>query len=331
MPAPSTLGRLRDWFLLLFCNLIWASQFAVVKLVQRQLGPVFTTFFPMALAMGLLIPIVHRRQRGRASAGVVPWKMPLADGAQFVLIGVLGQVVAQLFITWGVRLSLASNAALLALTLPVATAVMAYFVLGERMSRLRWISFALAIAGVVQCSGINWSELNFTHRRFLAGNVLIFLSVNGSAFYNTYSKKMLHRYSPLEVLLYSYYAVFVFLLPITLYTEGGTFLRIREFTPEVWVGLAILAVFQYSLSMVIFLDVLSRLDATQAALCNYLIPFFGLVIAWIVLGERMTGAMVAGGLLVLASTLLVTVYEERREGTAGTDGATGQDRSEKTR
>jgi drug/metabolite transporter (DMT)-like permease len=64
--------------------------------------------------------------------------------------------------------------------------------------------------------------------------------------------------------------------------------------------------------MVLFLNVLTRLDATQASLSNYLIPFFGVLVAALVLGERLTGFMILGGLLVLFSTLLVTVYEERR-------------------
>jgi len=221
-------------------------------------------------------------------------------------------VVAQLFITWGVRLSLASNAALLMLALPVSTAVMAYFLLDERMTRLRWISFALALAGVLECSGIDWNELNLTSSRFLVGNVLIFLSVNGSAFYNAYSKRLLERFSPLEVLLYSYYAVFAFMLPITLAVEPSGFVNLPHFTWKVWLGLAGLAICQYFLSMVLFLNVLTRLDATQAALCNYLIPFFGILVAALY-GERLTGYMIAGGALVLLSTLLITAYEERRQ------------------
>jgi drug/metabolite transporter (DMT)-like permease len=76
----------------------------------------------------------------------------------------------------------------------------------------------------------------------------------------------------------------------------------------------ILAIFQYFLSMVIFLNVLTRLDATQAAVSNYLIPFFGVVIAAIVLHERLTKFMVVGGIVVLASTLLVTVYDDHQRG-----------------
>jgi drug/metabolite transporter (DMT)-like permease len=295
-------GRLYDWFMLLACNLIWASQFVVVKLVQKQMGPLFAVFFPMAISMLLLIPIVRRQSSVR---------VPMADVKRFVLIGVFGQVVAQLFITWGVRLSLASNAALLTLALPVITAVMAYAILGERMTSVRWVSFALALLGVAACSGVDWNELNIGSTRFVAGNIMILASIAGSAFYNTYSKKLLVRYSPLQVLLYSYYAVIAFMLPIVLYAEPGSFREIPHFSVSVWIGLAILALLQYFLSMVLFLVVLSRLDATQAALSNYLIPFFGIVLAAVILNESLTPYMIAGGGLVLASTFLVTTYEDR--------------------
>jgi drug/metabolite transporter (DMT)-like permease len=305
MPSPARLERLRDWTLLLACNLIWSSQFVLVKIVQEQMGPVSATFFPMTISTLMLLPLVRREGR-------LAGRMPGRDVLQFILIGVFGQVVAQLFITWGVRFSLASNAALITLALPVSTAVMAYFFLRERMTLVRWISFGLAIGGVIECSGVDWKELDLTNGKFLLGNFMIFCSVNGSAFYNVYSKKLLERYSPLRVLLYSYYAVFAVLLPITVYTEPGGFHALPAFTLKVWIGLVLLALFQYFLSMVLFLNVLTRLDATQAGLSNYLIPFFGLIIAAIVLGERLSKAMMVGGALVLASTLLITVYEERK-------------------
>jgi drug/metabolite transporter (DMT)-like permease len=83
-----------------------------------------------------------------------------------------------------------------------------------------------------------------------------------------------------------------------------------SFGPKVWLGIALLAGLQYFLSMILFLTVLTRLDAAQAGLSNYLIPVFGVMIAAGVLGERLTARMAIGGLVVLGSTLLVTVYEE---------------------
>jgi drug/metabolite transporter (DMT)-like permease len=192
--------------------------------------------------------------------------------------------------------------------MPISTAVMAHFLLGEHMTKVRWISFGLALLGVMACSGVDWNGLNFG-RTYAFGNVLIFLSVLGSAFYNAYSKKVLETHSPLQVLLYSYYALMIFMLPITLAIEPSGFSNLLHYSKTVWFGLAILALFQYFLSMVIFLNVLTRLDATQAALSNYLIPFFGILIAALILHEHMTKFMIAGGLLALASTLLITVWD----------------------
>jgi drug/metabolite transporter (DMT)-like permease len=296
--TPKT-AKVLDWFWLLVCNLMWASQFVMVKLVQEQMGPLFAVTFPIALATILLVFLVRRETKIR---------MTSKDLWNFVLLGILGQLVAQLFITWGVRFAPASNAALLALIMPISTAVMAHFILGEHMTKVRWISFGLAILGVMACSGVDWNGLNFG-KGYLIGNVLIFFSVLGSAFYNTYSKKVLETYSPLKVLLYSYYALLVVLLPLTVALEPSGFTNLGHYSRTVWVGLAILAIFQYFLSMVIFLNVLTRLDATQAALSNYLIPFFGVLIAAVVLHERLTSFMIAGGLLALASTLLITVWD----------------------
>jgi drug/metabolite transporter (DMT)-like permease len=304
--AGRTMSRWVDWGLLILCNLIWASQFVLAKLVQEEMGPIFATLLPMALATFCLIPLVRREQRSR----VQRTRISRADVARFGVIGIFGQVVAQLGITWGVGLAPASNAALLSLTLPIATAVIAYLLLGERMTRVRWVSFALAVAGVLQCSGIDWNDLRFASGGVVTGNLLIMLGILGSAFYNVYGKKLLSRYSPLEVLLYSYYAVLVCLVPLTLYLEPGSFHSMMSFGPKVWVGLILLAGFQYFLSMILFLTVLTRLDAVQAGLSNYLIPVFGVLIAAMVLGERLTARMAIGGLVVLGSTLLITVYEE---------------------
>jgi drug/metabolite transporter (DMT)-like permease len=306
MSAPAA-GKLLDWLLLILCNLIWASQFVLAKLVQEQMGPIFATLLPMALATLCLVPLVRRQQRRRGGAG----RVPARDLGRFAVIGVFGQVLAQLGVTWGVRLAPASNAALLSLTLPIATAVLAYLLLGERMTIIRWVSFTLAVVGVLQCSGVDWGELRFASGNVVSGNLLIMLGVLGSAFYNVYGKKLLHRYTPLEVLLYSYYAVLACLVPLTLYLEPGSLHSLPAFGPRVWLGVLLLAALQYFLSMILFLTVLTRLDAAQAGLSNYLIPVFGVLIAALVLGERLTVRMAIGGLVVLGSTLLVTVCEQR--------------------
>jgi drug/metabolite transporter (DMT)-like permease len=296
-----------SWLFLFLSNLMWALQFTCIKLVQDQVGPFFTVWGPMTLATLFLYPFIKQERKVARAKGERGRK----DILLFLTLAAVGVFPGQFFITWGTKLSLASNAALLMLALPICTAVMARIFLGERMTRIRWISFGLALAGVVMCSGIDFGNLDFGVS-YLAGNVLIFLGLNGSAFYNSYGKKVLERYSPMEMLFYTYAAMFVIMTPLTLLTEADVFARIPQFTVHTWLGLALLTLFHNYLSMVLFLKALDYLAAIQVALSNYLITFFALPVSAIWLGERLTATMIAGGIMVLLSTLLVTVWEERR-------------------
>ena len=297
---------MRSWFFLFSCNLMWALQFTCVKLVQDQVGSLFTVWGPMTLATLMLYPLIRWEARSDRHP---PRKR--SDILIFFLLASLGVFPGQVLITWGTRMSLASNAALLMLTLPVSTAILAFIFLGERMTRMRWMSFGLAIIGVILCSGIRVLSLDFS-AGYLFGNALVLFGTLGSAFYNSYGKKMLERYSPMEMLFLTYVAMFVIMTPLVLVKERGVFGHLLEFTPRTWIGLALLTFFHNYLSMVLFLKALKRLDAIQAALSNYLITFFGLPIAALWLGERLKPLAILGGILVLGSTLLITLRDRQR-------------------
>jgi len=297
---------MRSWLLLFACNLMWALQFTCVKLVQNQVGPLFTVWGPMTLATLMLLPLIAWEEREPN------WKSGRSkrDLFTFFLLALLGIFPGQVLITWGTRWSLASNAALLMLTLPISTALLAHLFLGERMTRVRWISFFLAIAGVVMCSDVHLSDLHFG-KSYLLGNGLILLGTLGSSFYNSYSKKPLQKFSPLQVLFYTYLWMVILLAPLVIAEEGSVFGHIPAFTVKTWAGLALLTFFHNFLSMVLFLKALKQLDAIQAALSNYLITFFGIPIAIIFLGERSTLVAIMGGIVILGSTLLITLWDKR--------------------
>jgi drug/metabolite transporter (DMT)-like permease len=286
---------------------MWALQFTCIKLVQDQVGSLFTVWAPMTLATLFLYPFVHAEANPHNSSHK-KWK----DILLFLVLALIGVFPGQVLVTWGTRISLASNAALLMLTLPVCTAILAFLLLGERMTRVRWLSFGLALIGVVLCSNFNFGRLDFG-ASFLFGNTLIFSGVLGSSFYNSYGKKVLERYSPLEMLFYTYLAMFFILTPLVLFQELEVFRHVHQFSLQTWIGLGLLTFFHNFLSMILFLKALKQLDAIQAALSNYLITFLGLPIAAIWLGERLTLMAIMGGILVLASTLLITLWEEVRK------------------
>jgi drug/metabolite transporter (DMT)-like permease len=297
---------MRSWLLLFSCNFMWALQFTCIKLVQDQVGSLFTVWGPMTLATVMLYPLVRLEATSAENKD-----RRISDILVFLLLAIAGVFPGQVLITWGTRMSLASNAALLMLTLPVSTAFLAFIFLHEKMTPVRWVSFGLAIIGVLMCSDINFQTLNFG-KGYLYGNALIFVGTLGSAFYNSYGKKMLERYSPTEMLFFTYLAMFVIMTPLTLAQEPGVFAAIPRFSLRTWIGLVLLTFFHNYLSMVLFLKALKQIDAIQAALSNYLITFFGVPIAAIWLKEKLTSLAVIGGVLILGSTLLITVWENRQ-------------------
>lgn len=299
---------MKAWLLLFSCNLMWALQFTCIKLVQDQVGPLFTVWGPMTLATLMLWPLVRSSVATNMPAKSKPaW---LSQAILFLVLAGFGVFPGQVLVTIGTRISLASNAALLMLALPVCTAGMAFLFLGEKMRLVRILSFVLAIAGVVLCSMNDFKGFDLG-TTYLIGNLLILAGVLGSAFYNSYGKRVLENYSELEMLYRTYVAMFFIMTPLVLFREWHTFTQIGRFTTSTWVGLALLAFFHNFLSMVLFLKALNKLDASQAALSNYLITIFGVAIAAICLGEKLTLPAIIGGVMVLAGTLLVTVGEQK--------------------
>jgi drug/metabolite transporter (DMT)-like permease len=293
-----------SWTLLFACNLMWSLQFTCIKLVQNQIGAFSTVFIPMLLATIFMLPFVYKNVKANK-------KRKLSDLKIFAVLALLGQFPAQVLVTIGTQQSTASNAAIINLSLPVVSALLAVVFLKEKMNPLRWVSFMLAIAGVVLCSLKDIMQTDFSVQ-YLIGNLLIFSGVLGSGFYNTICKKISGNYTEMEMLFYTYIFMVILLAPLVWHYEGYVFKNIPVFTTNTWIGLILLTVFHNFLSMILFFTALKNLEAIQVALSNFLIAFFGLPIAALWLHEKLSLLSVAGGILVLVSTIAITIWEFRQ-------------------
>jgi drug/metabolite transporter (DMT)-like permease len=65
----------------------------------------------------------------------------------------------------------------------------------------------------------------------------------------------------------------------------------------------------YGASMLLFFKALQHLDVTTASTSLYLVPVFGVLLAAVLLGERLSLTMLVGAAIVLVSTLLVVRYD----------------------
>jgi drug/metabolite transporter (DMT)-like permease len=246
------------------------------------------------------------------------------DLKYFILPGLIGVFLMQFLYTVGSTLTLASNAGIITLTIPVLVAVFASVLLKEKLNWVRITGFVIALAGVLLTSLADLRETRFSEGNYFTGNLIFLFACCCCAFYNTYCKLLVDKhFTELEILVYSSLVGCVACLPLLIWVEPFRFSNIIHSGNAALFGLLELSFIVYGVSMLLFFYILKRMDITQAILGNYLLPFFIAVLGIILLNEKITAAMITGGAIIIISTLMVTVYEKpllsffRRKGTGG--------------
>ena len=293
------------FFLMALASLMWSGQGAAIKVLDPHLGPIAITFLPFFVTTILFAILLVRMRRANPDAA----KPSLRDWGRFVVAGVAGQVLAQLGMTWGISKSLASNGAILNLLIPVISAVLASLMLKERLTPLRIASLLIGLVGVVLLSVSDLRESSFGQMRFLAGNVLIFGGCLGSSFYNVYCKGLMRKFQEIEILIFSYITASLASVPLFIWVEPFHFRSLMALDLKGWTAFAFLAFFMYGASMLLFFKALQHLDVTTASASLYLVPVFGVLIAFFFLGEHLNPLAIVGAAVVLISTILVMKYD----------------------
>jgi drug/metabolite transporter (DMT)-like permease len=295
------------WYfsLLALASLIWSGQGIAVKVLDPHLGPIAITFLPFYVTTLLFVPLLLRLRRQNPGSPA-----PTArDWVRFTIAGVGGQVLAQLGMTWGISKSLASNGSILNLLIPVISAVLASFMLKERLTLLRIVSLAIGLVGVVFLSVGDLRQASFGSMKYLTGNLLIFGGCFGSSFYNVYCKGLMQKFQEIEILIFSYVTASIASIPLLIWAEPFHLRSLFAFDGKSIAAFLFLALFMYGASMLLFFKALQHLDVTTASTSLYLVPVFGVLLAAVLLGERLNPAALIGAAIVLISTILVVRYD----------------------
>ena len=307
-----------DISLLILVNTMWSAQYAAYKVATERMGPITVSAWSFLIASVVLLPFLLWERHysktvtsdGESATTPPPQgeRSPLTrrNLAGFLMISLFGLIPGSAILAWGVDRSTASNAAIIYLTVPVTTTILASVILSEKMTAARWGSLFISLVGVLILSSADLRHLQLTSGRFLVGNFLVLAACTGSSFYNVYCKELLRRFTPLEVLIFGYLLTFIACLPLMVFAEHFALASLREYRPETWLALIVLSVFSWGLAMVLWMFLLRRLDVSQASVSIYLLPFLGVVISAVTLHERITAPMIAGGTVTLAGTVLIT-------------------------
>jgi drug/metabolite transporter (DMT)-like permease len=316
-----TKGTVIDVALLVLVNSMMAAQYAAYKTASESMGPITLSAWTFLIAGFALLPFLVREKRElRNKEGLQnPLEGPSEGGenghlkgeiaVRFVVLGLVGLIPASAFLAWGTEHSTAANAALIYLTIPIITALLAAVIVPEKMTLVKWGSLAIALVGVLILSGFDWQHMDLASGKYAVANFAVLIACTSSSFYNVYSKKLLRQFTPLEVLVYGYWVAVVASVPLVIRVEHFTLDSVLTYGTAVWTALLVLSVVSWGLAMVLWMYLLKRLDVSQASVSFYLLPFLGVVISAITLHEKITQTMIFGGLVTLVGTILITSTE----------------------
>jgi drug/metabolite transporter (DMT)-like permease len=107
------------------------------------------------------------------------------------------------------------------------------------------------------------------------------------------------------VLIWSYVVTSIVGLIVLFWLEPTGLRFFANFTWVSWLGFGYRAVVTYTVAMLLFFQALKQLDVSTASLSLYLLPLFGVILAAVLLGERLSPLGIIGSGIVLASTLII--------------------------
>ena len=265
---------------------IWASAFAGLRVVLRELDPLTLTSLRMVIA-SLAMLVVGLLVRVR-----LPQRQ---DWPLIALAGLSGFTLYHTALNFGLVHVSAGLASFLIATIPLWTALLAKRYLGERLSPWAWAGLLVSMIGVAALSLQGPGRLSFE-----PGALLVLLAALLAGVNITSQKRLLGRYSALEL---SIYATLAGCAPFFLYLPARVAplqaLSGRAWLVTLWLGLGPIAL-GYYLSNV----ALSILPASRSAQMMLLVPPLASLMAWIWIDERPGLNMLVGGLMILSGVAM---------------------------
>jgi drug/metabolite transporter (DMT)-like permease len=272
----------------------WGGQFVAGRTVAPLLPPFTAGALRIALALAILLVLVRVLEDG----------LPRLDRrslAAMTALGFTGVFVWNACFFPALERVPAGRGALIMALNPVGTALGMALIFHERLTRVRWLGIALALAGaVVVISRGDFPSL-FTGA-LGPGELLLFGTVLAWVCYTFIGRGVLARISPLATTTWA--AVF-----------GGTMLAVAALFEQPWAALAALpvqgwvsiayiGVFGTVLAFLFFSEGVRRIGPSRTAIFINFVPVFGVTFAALFLGEPVLASMIVGGALVIGGVLL---------------------------
>lgn len=194
----------------------------------------------------------------------------------------------------------ASEAALIAYTMPVWASLLAWPILGERPTVLRTLALLMAFAGLAAIMGGNGVGASLEK---LPGIIMALGGAFAFAVGTVLAKKLPIRLPPITAAAWQ---ILIGCLPITIVGLAIETSDWHRVTPLGWWLLFYSTVGQFCIAYVSWFAALARLPASVAAIGTMAVPVIGVVASALALGEPLGPGQIAALVFTLAGVMLAT-------------------------
>lgn len=294
MPVP---GQTRAYLALTLVAALWGSYPAFAKIALLHFPPFLLVSLRSTLAAAFLVALLLRggwdqwRELGWSSLGT------------FAFLGFTGLFVSTGGTYLGIAFTTASNAVILQAATPVMVALGARVYLGERLRAIQWAGVACSTLGVLLViTRGSWNVI--FHLALHPGDFMLLVAQLGWSTYTIYGKRVLAEYEPMLATTAAYVLGALMLWPMA-FVMAPFFPAPRFSSPSAWAVVGYQA-FLGAIAHVWWYEGVRAVGPSRSAIFLNLQPVVGILLAWMMLGERVPFATLVGGALVLAGVALTT-------------------------
>lgn len=279
---------------LILTALFWGGTFVAGRLVAQNVGPFSIAFLRFAVASILLLLLTWRLE-GR---------LPGMNKHQIILVIVLGMTgifTYNVLFFKGLKLIEAGRAALIIATCPVFITLCSAFFLKEKINLIKGLGILISVCGaIVVVSRGNVKDI-FAGSLGM-GELYIFCCVLCWVAYSLTGVAAMKSLSPLACVSYSS-AIGAIALSIPAVFEG-LIQNIGRQSVTDWLCITYLGIFGTVIGFVWYYQGVERLGPTKAGLFINFVPVFGVLSAFLILGESITLSLATGAALVISGVYL---------------------------
>jgi len=268
--------------------LLWASSFIALKFAFEAYSPMFVIWARMIVASCCFVFFIKQFFRFDYKAG--DWKL-------LCCMALLEPCIYFVLEAEALMNTSAAQAGTITAILPLLIAFIAFFTLGERVTRTQLAGFSVAFAGVIGLS--LGSEVTESAPNPLWGNFLEFLAMCCAAGYSVLLKRFSVRYSAVFLTAFPAFVGAIFFTPFMLMLQFPTTFSLVGTGAIIYLGMVVTLG-----AYLCFNYAVSRLPVTVAGSFSNLIPVFTVVLAWLILDESLTQSQLVACALVASGVYL---------------------------